>query len=69
MKKIKVKLIIYGWVGEITTEVQSLTVEDVENKIAEKLNNNNINLTYERLYDKRKIFITYEEIHWTINSN
>jgi hypothetical protein len=26
-------------------------------------------LTYERLYDKRKIFITYEEIHWTINSN
>ncbi|NDB54634.1 hypothetical protein EB169_02275 [archaeon] len=63
MKKIKVKLIIYGWVGEITTEVQSLTVEDVENKIAEELNNNNINLTYERLYDKRKIFITYEEIH------
>ena len=63
MKKIKVKLIIYGWVGEITTKVQSLTVEDVENKIAEKLNNNNINLTYERLYDKRKIFITYEEIH------
>ena len=63
MKKIKVKLIIYGWVGEVTTEVQSLTVEDVENKIAEKLNNNNINLTYERLYDKRKIFITYEEIH------
>lgn len=63
MKKIKVKLIIYGWVGEITTEVQSLSVEDVENKIAEELNNNNINLTYERLYDKRKIFITYEEIH------
>ncbi len=63
MKKIKVKLIIYGWVGEITTEVQSLTVEDVENKIAKELNNNNINLTYERLYDKRKIFITYEEIH------
>jgi len=63
MKKIKVKLIIYGWVGEVTTEVQSLTVEDVENKIAEELNNNNINLTYERLYDKRKIFITYEEIH------
>ena len=63
MKKIKVKLILYGWVGEITTEVQSLTVEDVENKIAEELNNNNINLTYERLYDKRKIFITYEEIH------
>ena len=63
MKKIKVKLIIYGWVGEITTEVQSLTVEGVENKIAEELNNNNINLTYERLYDKRKIFITYEEIH------
>lgn len=63
MKKIKVKLIIYGWVGEITTKVQSLTVEDVENKIAEELNNNNINLTYERLYDKRKIFITYEEIH------
>ena len=63
MKKIKVKLIIYGWVGEITTEVQSLTVEDVENKIAEELNNNNINLTYEKLYDKRKIFITYEEIH------
>lgn len=63
MKKIKVKLIIYGWVGEITTEVQSLSVKDVENKIAEELNNNNINLTYERLYDKRKIFITYEEIH------
>lgn len=63
MKKIKVKLIIYGWVGEITTEVQSLTIEDVENKIAEELNNNNINLTYEKLYDKRKIFITYEEIH------
>ena len=63
MKKIKVKLIIYGWVGEVTTEVQSLTVEDVENKIAEELNNNNINLTYEKLYDKRKIFITYEEIH------
>lgn len=63
MKKIKVKLIIYGWIGKITTEVQSLTVEDVENKIAEELNNNNINLTYERLYDKRKIFITYEEIH------
>jgi len=63
MKKIKVKLIIYGWVGEITTEVQSLTAEDVENKIAKELNNNNINLTYERLYDKRKIFITYEEIH------
>lgn len=63
MKKIKVKLIIYGWVGEITTEVQSLTVEDVENKIAEELNKNNINLTYEKLYDKRKIFITYEEIH------
>ena len=63
MKKIKVKLIIYGWVGEITTEVQSLTVEDVENKIAKELNNNNINLTYEKLYDKRKIFITYEEIH------
>jgi hypothetical protein len=26
-------------------------------------------LTYEKLYDKRKIFITYEEIHWTINNN
>jgi len=63
MKKIKVKLSIYGWVGEITTEVQSLTVEDVENKIAEELNKNNINLTYENLYNKRKIFITYEEIH------
>lgn len=63
MKKIKVKLSIYGWAGEITTEVQSLTVEDVENKIAEELNKNNINLTYENLYNKRKIFITYEEIY------
>lgn len=63
MKKIKVKLIIYGWIGIFTTEVESLDTAIVENKIAEVLNSKGVELTYERLYDKKKIFITYEEIH------
>jgi hypothetical protein len=63
MKKIKVKLTIYGWVGAFTTEVESVDTISVENKIAEVLNSSTIELTYEKLYDKRKIFITYEEIH------
>jgi hypothetical protein len=63
MKKIKVKLIIYGWIGIFTTEVESLDTTIVENKIAEVLNSKGVELTYERLYDKKKIFITYEEIH------
>lgn len=63
MKKIKVKLTIYGWVGTFTTEVESVDTISVENKIAEVLNSNMVELTYEKLYDKRKIFITYEEIH------
>lgn len=63
MKKIKVKVIIYGWVGNFIAEPNSLDIVDVENKIAELLNAKSIELTYEKLYDKRKIFITYEEIH------
>jgi len=63
MKKIKVKLIIYRWIGSFITEVDSLDVASVENKVAEMLNSNAIVLTYDKLYDKKKIFITYEEIN------
>lgn len=63
MKKIKVKLIIYGWIGTFTTEIESLDTLSVENKVAEVLNAKSVELTYEKLYDKKKIFITYEEIH------
>ena len=61
MKKFLIKITAYGYITEFTVMAKD-TAESIENAILDKLGKNDINWENSDFYDRRKKWLTFEEV-------
>ena len=61
MKKFLIKITAYGYITEFTVMAKD-TAESIENAILDKLGKNDINWDNSDFYDRRKKWLTFEEV-------
>ena len=61
MKKFLIKITAYGYITEFTVMAED-TSKSIENAILDKLGKNDINWENSDFYDRRKQWLTFEEV-------
>ena len=61
MKKFLIKIRAYGYMTEFTVEAENSS-QGIENAILDKLGKNDINWENSDFYDRRKKWLTFEEV-------
>ena len=61
MKKFLIKITAYGYITEFTVEADNSS-QGIENAILDKLGKNDINWDNSDFYDRRKKWLTFEEV-------
>ena len=61
MKKFLIKITAYGYITEFTVMAKD-TPESIENAILDKLGKNDINWDDSDFYDRKKKWLTFEEV-------
>ena len=61
MKKFLIKITAHGYITEFTVMAKD-TAESIENAILDKLGKNDINWDNSDFYDRRKKWLTFEEV-------
>ena len=61
MKKFLIKITAYGYITEFTVMAKN-TPESIENAILDKLGKNDINWDDSDFYDRKKKWLTFEEV-------
>ena len=61
MKKFLIKITAYGYITEFTVEAENSS-QGIENAILDKLGKNDINWDDSDFYDRRKKWLTFEEV-------
>ena len=61
MKKFLIKITAYGYITEFTVMAKD-TPESIENAILDKLGKNDINWDDSYFYDRKKKWLTFEEV-------
>ena len=61
MKKFLIKITAYGYITEFTVKAENSS-QGIENAILDKLGKNDINWDNSDFYDRRKKWLTFEEV-------
>ena len=61
MKKFLIKITAYGYITEFTVEADNSS-QGIDNGILDKLGKNDINWDNSDFYDRRKKWLTFEEV-------